>query len=570
MIGRSWVVALVLMVLALPASGQSVRAWVDRTTVFLGETVTLRIEVSEELTGTEPDLAPLADNFRVLSTGSSTQMSFVNGRQSVSAQWVIQLEPVNTGTLEIPPIRVGAVTSEPLRVAVMEAPASSDASGAPDLLVSLEVDPPNPYVQQQAKVVVKLYHALPITEGSLTEPSVDNGLLQRLGEDVTYAAERSGRRYQVVERRYALFPEHSGPMTINSVQFRGRVSDRNNGQRLSFFNPGRSVQAASDAVSLDVRPRPAQWSGGTWLPARSLQLEQNWGADELNFRAGEPVTRTITIEGQGLPQTLLPVVGEDPVPGIRIYPDQPETRERTDGQWVYSSRSQKLAIVPQQAGTLQLPEIRVPWWNVVTDQPEVAIIPAQTLIIAPPLVAQEPAVGAGSTPIEGERVEMDTQQSPPSQTDQSYLLVWAIVATVLWLFSAVAWWRAKSATPSRPGVDHSHVAKQLNQAAAGLRSALRSGDSRALARAICQQAETDRPGSARNLRHLAPALEPDAAKLMQQLDHLIYAEGATQVPPRLSDALRSKLSAGIPWQSVSKDDAKGTGLPSLFPLSART
>ena len=157
---------------------------------------------------------------------------------------------------------------------------------------------------------------------------------------------------------------------------------------------------------------------------------------------------------------------------------------------------------------------------------------------------------------------------PPPTPKSGYVLVWAFAATVLWLLTTFGWWRARKAERIVPKSGRAQDTRQLSTATTDFRGALRAGDARAVARAICQLAEVERPGSARNLRYLAGSLTPDAAGLMQQLDQLIYADGAKEVPPVLSDALRSKLSAGMPWRVMHKDDTKGTGLPSLFPVSA--
>lgn len=566
MIGRA-LIGVLIALLAWPSHGQSVRAWLDRSTVFLGETVTLRLEVSNDLAGVEPDLSALAGDFQVLSTGSSTQMSFVNGRQTVSAQWVIQLEPLSTGTLQVPPIKIGDQTTSSLPLAVMEAPASSDDSGIPDLLVTLEVDPVSPYVQQQVRLVVKLYHALPITEGSLTEPEVENGLLQRLGEDVTYAAERGGRRYQVVERRYAMFPEHSGPLTIDSVQFRGRVSDRNSGQRLSFFNPGRSVQAASEPVQLTVRPRPDAWPGGPWLPARSIALEENWGTEQLSFTAGEPVTRTLQVDAQGLPQTLLPVLGLDAVEGMRIYPDQPETRERTDGQWVYATRSQKLAIVPENAGELTLPEIRVPWWNVVTDTLEFAVIPARTLTISPG------ALTPSQPPVTSADVAQSAAEAPtasPDRTTPSNRLwpIWAGVSTALWLVTLIAWWRSRSKAASAPTAPAPADAPSTRHLRHQVLSAINGEPLSVVARRICQWAQAERPGTGVNLRRLSLQLQQPAADLLKRLDRCLYQAEGVADDAFDRGALKEAFKHGLPWREPTGAQAGQSDLPELFPLSS--
>ena len=66
MIGRALLVGLLLLLgLQSPQVNAAARAFLDRDSIALGETVTLNVEVDGIGTG-EPDLSALAGNFRVL------------------------------------------------------------------------------------------------------------------------------------------------------------------------------------------------------------------------------------------------------------------------------------------------------------------------------------------------------------------------------------------------------------------------------------------------------------------------------------------------------------------------
>ena len=61
-------------------------------------------------------------------------------------------------------------------------------------------------VQEQVPVVVRLYSALPLRGGALSDPLADGVVLERLGEDSQYRTSRDGGEYQVIERRFSLSP----------------------------------------------------------------------------------------------------------------------------------------------------------------------------------------------------------------------------------------------------------------------------------------------------------------------------------------------------------------------------
>ena len=89
------------------------------------------------------------------------------------------------------------------------------------------------------------------------------------------------------------------------------------------------------------------------------------------------------MDAVGLEENML----EEPVwpelPDTRIYPDQPQGISRDDGEWVLGHKEFRYAIVPEQAGELVLPEIRLDWWDTVSHQQRTAVLPAQRLNVLP-------------------------------------------------------------------------------------------------------------------------------------------------------------------------------------------
>src|SRR6185312_4864264 len=115
---RWWIVLLVL--LAPLAQAANVHAFLDRSHVSLGDTVTLNIQSSDPL-GT-PDLAPLAQEFQVLGTSNSSSVRIVNGKTTRTTQLGIALKPLRAGTLTIPALDVGGTKTQPLTLQVGAAP----------------------------------------------------------------------------------------------------------------------------------------------------------------------------------------------------------------------------------------------------------------------------------------------------------------------------------------------------------------------------------------------------------------------------------------------------------------
>ncbi|MBK5969076.1 MULTISPECIES: BatD family protein [Thiorhodovibrio] len=432
----------------------AVSAMVDRQQVYEGDALTLTIEAEGQGQGIEPELGPLEQDFDILGTGRSSQISIVNGRASSSLQWRITLGPKRLGELTIPAIEVGSEKTRPIQVQVTEVPQGALGGPGDDVFVELELERPDGVasnepvmVQQQLPVVVRLYSALPLRGGTLTDPRADGAVLERLGPDQRYSANRDGREYQVIERRYSLSPERSGELRIPPVVFEGELtpnaqgrsgSTAGNGNRtsgdprldrmfqdfpfgsnfssdpLSMLQPGQQVRAQSRALTIEVAARPDDFGGGHWLPAEALTVADSWAGQPPALRVGEPVTRTLTLTAKGLAGSQIPDVDMQVPDAVRTYREPTENETRTDGQVVYAVSKQAVTLIPTQPGTLKLPELKVRWWDIQAKSERETVVPALSLQVAP-------AAGGAAAPPDREAVEatpdFEAQPDRPAVAD---------------------------------------------------------------------------------------------------------------------------------------------------------
>jgi hypothetical protein len=378
-------------------------ASLDRDAIYAGDTATLRIIASGDDAGKQPDLTPLQNDFEVLGTTSSSQIRIVNGQRSDRYEWLIELAPVAKGNIQVPALTVGSSKTAALTLRVSEQPAPATAqAGAPVFMRSeINASQGDIYVQQQILYTTRLYYRVPLIEGSFTDPKTDDAVIQQLGEDKQYNTTIDGQSYQVLERSFAIFPEHSGKLTIAPTVFSGRAVSAT-GRRSSlgrmdslieqmlsrsgfnerffggtpFGDPGKRVRLASDTLTLDVKPRPDGYSGAHWLPTQKLVIQDSWTDSPPVIRAGEPVTRTLTLEAKGLEASQLPHLKLEGTDTLRVYPEQPELSNRTDGDWVYGRSEQRFTYVASQPGRIALPAVQVSWWDSVNHKQQNTVLPA--------------------------------------------------------------------------------------------------------------------------------------------------------------------------------------------------
>jgi hypothetical protein len=548
------------------AHAASVRAWLDRNTMQLGETVTLNVEVSGDTTAAQPDLSALVPDFDLLGTQSSTSVNIVNGQTSSKLLWAVGLQPKREGTLTIPALTVAGQQTQPLALTVQPATAGGGKAGDA-IYVEVVLDPHAPYVQQQARLSVKLYYAVNLLDGNLADPQGEGLVVRKLGQDSSYGASVGGRAYRVVERHYAVTPEKSGTLTLPALVFRGHVADGN--AMDLFFNRGREVTVRSQPLTLDVRARPAASGNDAWLPARSLSLTATGVDAATAVRAGEPLTLTLRVDAQGLGFEQLPELKLPAIDGVDIYPDKPTTQNRDDGEWLHGERERKFAIVPSRAGKLTLPAISLAWWDTVHDRTETATVPALTLDVQPaavtgvPAPAVAPAMAANATTPALPTTPIGAVASDDAG-DARWWRIMALASIGLWVVTLLSFGIFLGRRHSRPA-SASAIADDASVAAvrAAFRAACAREDLSAVSRALLGWARLTRP-DLRNLGELIPLLaEPAQATTIAELQRARYSAGSS---PRSAAELAQAFAQGPKFIRTAASTDAVNALPDLYPF----
>lgn len=358
------------------------RAWLDRNAIAPGEAVTLNIETDQP--GSAPDYTPLRDAF----TLGPPYRSPATGNRTLFG---IALTPRREGAVDIPALQVGAERTAPQKLSVSAAHASAPVPRG-DVFLESRVDDSAPYVQQSLGLTVRLYYATPLLSGELAQDAPDGASLQRIGDDVQSSREIGGRRYHVVERRYLLVPERSGPLALPPARFRGQGAG---GFFDDFFGTDRSLSAQGAAQTLQVRPQP-DGAPQPWLPLRDLELE--YGARPDRARAGEAVEIVVEAVAQGATAAQFPEIPAPQVEGAQVFADRAETTERFVDGGPQLTVVRRFSVVPLRPGPLRVPGTRLAWWDVAAASAQVASLPDLSLEVAPGVGGASPAAPAATTP----------------------------------------------------------------------------------------------------------------------------------------------------------------------------
>lgn len=423
---------LLLLVLSLVSQGvdaAQITVTVDRNPVNIDESFQILFTSNESPDGI-PDFSILESDFTILNQSQSSNSSWVNGKSSKTVQWTLNVIAKQTGNLTIPAVEFGRDMSDPLTIEVTKGDDNKAGNTREDIFLEVEATPLKPYLQSQVLYTLRLYRKVDIAQAQLTEPELTDAVVAKLDDDRSYMTQVKGVGYSVTERKYVIFPQKSGSMTIKPLVLTAEVVTNSRHSFNGFFNSTQTRRVVSKEITLDVKPAPASFTGSHWLSAEQLEIRQEWSGDFEQMKVGEPLTRTLTIQAKGAAVSSLPELNTQTDDNLKVYPDQPVLKEQKTGNGIIALREEKIALIPSKAGSYTLAAINIPWFNTQTNKMEVASIPETTINVL--AGAETPTVSSDTT-----------ESKPQQQAANSAVQIITEQATSNWLwvslFLALGW-----------------------------------------------------------------------------------------------------------------------------------
>ncbi|WP_223486722.1 BatD family protein [Pseudomonas sp. A-RE-19] len=535
-----------LLLCTVQAQAAELVASVDRSRLNSGETVELILESSDVTQFGKPDLTPLEPLFEVRGTRQVNQLNTLNGDTQATTRWIITLLPRQNGSVVIPSLQLGDAQSQPITVQVIESETQDRSNTLAPVFIEASLDQNSVYVQAQAILTLRIYHSVSLyDDSSLTPLQIPDARIEQLGESRTYEKVINGLRHGVIEMRYAIYPQHSGELTIPAQMFSATLVDTQPSQDATpqGQKAGKLMRVSSAEIPLTVKAKPATYPvDAPWLPARSLSLSESWSPEPDHVEVGDSLTRSLTLNAEGLASSQLPPLPATEINGLRRYPDQPVLGNQNSERGLIGSREDREALVPTRTGAIDLPSVEVVWWNTFEDHLEHSSLPARTLQVAsnPSLIVDTPA---GSPQV-------------MSGTNSEALRWWKLSTVILactTLLGFGLWWRARSQPAILRAAQTGPSPRTLLD---DLKRACQANDPQATRQALDawarQQPET--------LADMAARFVP-LSDALDGLNGALYSEtGQYWQGEELWRAIRA-----IPTAEGVQDLVGDTGLPPLYP-----
>lgn len=415
----------------------------------------------------------------------------------------------------------------------------SPVRAAEPLWVEGALMPAEVFVQGQAVYSLRLWQDVAIDDVQWTPPRIRLGDVHALGGPERREAVRQGRRYRVVEQRWAIVPFASGAQDIEPAIARGRLVTR-----------GRSFSLQAEPATLTVLPQPADWSG-PWLPAAELRLEAR---DVLpaEVKAEQVFRRAFRVTARGVLPAQLPAPVMQSA-DFAIHPLPPQLSLQVDRGGLLATREQVFELVARRTGTLVVPAVRLDWWQTgAVPGARRAELPAATLMVLP---ADHAATTrpAGADAAAARPASVDASL-PATASGAATRLHWGLVALpalALALLALGLHWRRRAAWRA-------------------LARACRQHDPQAAGQALLRWAAGDSPQA--TLARLAERYPAGPARAaIEALDRRLYGPsgqlGQTATGQRWHGAslLAAMRASGPPPQCTARPATATVPLPPLYP-----
>ncbi|MCI0743954.1 MAG: BatD family protein [Verrucomicrobia subdivision 3 bacterium] len=360
----------ILLFAAVGAQAASLTADLDRTTVPVGETVTLNLNFEGINPQGTPSL-PALPNLAFQGVRQSTSMIIINGQSSSKVTYSYVLQATQPGEVTIPAMQFQAggqiVASQPLQLKIV--PAAGGANAATNIAFIRLIVP---------KTEVYLHEALPIEMHLYcqTVQDVQMPQLKAEGFTLTHSTEQpaqsqtqlNGAVYNLFVFRLSATPARVGRVTLGPAECSLTLlipirRSRDPFDPLGLFGPShqrRPTTLQSDPVVMNVQPLPSEDVPPTFNGAVGNFVLAVTAAP-TNVAVGDPITVKVNISGRG----RLDAIKLPPQPQWRDFNTYSATKkiESSDPIGLAGTAAIEQIITPQNHEVRQLPPVEFSFFD---------------------------------------------------------------------------------------------------------------------------------------------------------------------------------------------------------------
>ncbi|WP_084621685.1 BatD family protein [Vibrio ezurae] len=214
----------------------------------------------------------------------------------------------------------------------------------------------------------------------LSLPEIANVIVQKPSQlAVNYAEKRAGSTWSVQLWEIHLYPQQEGHFVVPSLRVQAQVSvqSRDNVQSEMYTQP---LKFNAQLPTGLLTPSSA------WINSPQVEVTQKWQQSSAELKAGDAITRTVTVTADNTLAMLLPPIfnrKHDLASNhYQLYSQPIKLLDAQHRHQFQAQRTEQQVYVLQHGGEVTLPEHSILWWNSRTQQLENVRVEARTFKVA--------------------------------------------------------------------------------------------------------------------------------------------------------------------------------------------
>jgi hypothetical protein len=207
-------------------------------------------------------------------------------------------------------------------------------------------------------LIVTLYSPGPFSgTASFELPDLPKTSFVRTGPPLVGSERIGDDSYFTQRHEFTIYTQRTGEIVIPSflVRFTGKKS---------FAAAAEILEGFTHELRFESRLPPGTEQLGLIVAARDMKVSQTWQPNaKSSVQAGDVIARTISRRAVGTTAMMFPPVVIETLAGVRCYATDPIVQDFNERGASRAERSETIKYQFERAGTFQLPDLALIWWD---------------------------------------------------------------------------------------------------------------------------------------------------------------------------------------------------------------
>lgn len=376
---KSQILFAVILSANLFAQDLSITASVSSRQISLNEQVTLTISARGDAARLPGLKLPPLNDFDIYSSGTSQNVSIINGKVSSVNEYNYILVPKRAGKLQIPSFQIvfkgKKYTTQSIMIEVLSstAPGSQQSSRskprAESFWIKQTLNKKLCYVGEPVYYTFYFYADRGLARNpNLALPDFSGCLKDDLPPPKRYNTSVNGKTYSVTEIKSVIFPVKKGVFNFAPAKLEIVESSFPSGFGddffSGFFGRGRKKVLSTDGLTLKVKSLPEAGKPSGYSGAVG-KFSITASADKKELKAGDAVNLTVRIEGEGNVNSITEPVFPN-FSNFKQYDVISSQKIKKDNYRISGYKSFQTVLVPRLEGEQLIPSVKYSYFDPAT------------------------------------------------------------------------------------------------------------------------------------------------------------------------------------------------------------